>query len=132
MMELPGSFSGMRSSPMPQRGPEASQRTSFAIFISEPASVRSAPEANASASCAASASNLFGAETKGWPVISATRLATRTAYSGCVLSPVPRAVPLTLGQEISGWVSQLDHGIAHVRQALPHLLELAIGGTASC
>jgi fumarate hydratase, class II len=40
------------------------------------------------------------------------------------------AVPLTLGQEISGWVSQLDHGIAHVRQALPHLCELAIGGTA--
>jgi fumarate hydratase class II len=40
------------------------------------------------------------------------------------------AVPLTLGQEISGWVSQLDHGIAHVRQALPHLSELAIGGTA--
>jgi fumarate hydratase class II len=40
------------------------------------------------------------------------------------------AVPLTLGQEISGWVSQLDHGIAHVSQALPHLLELAIGGTA--
>jgi fumarate hydratase class II len=40
------------------------------------------------------------------------------------------AVPLTLGQEISGWVSQLDHGIAHVTQALPHLSELAIGGTA--
>jgi len=40
------------------------------------------------------------------------------------------AVPLTLGQEISGWVSQLDHGIVHVVQALPHLLELAIGGTA--
>ena len=40
------------------------------------------------------------------------------------------AVPLSLGQEISGWVSQLDHGIAHVRQALPHLSELAIGGTA--
>jgi fumarate hydratase class II len=40
------------------------------------------------------------------------------------------AVPLTLGQEISGWVSQLDHGIAHLRQALPHLSELAIGGTA--
>ena len=78
---------------MPLRGPEASQRTSFAIFMSEPASVRSAPEANASASCAASASNLFGAETKGWPVISATRFATRTAYSGCVLSPVPTAVP---------------------------------------
>ncbi len=40
------------------------------------------------------------------------------------------AVPLTLGQEISGWVSQLDHGIGHVQQALPHLYELAIGGTA--
>ncbi len=40
------------------------------------------------------------------------------------------AVPLTLGQEISGWVSQLDHGMEHVKQALPHLLELAIGGTA--
>src|ERR1019366_1158572 len=40
------------------------------------------------------------------------------------------AVPLTLGQEISGWVSQLDHGMEHVRQALPHLLELALGGTA--
>jgi len=40
------------------------------------------------------------------------------------------AVPLTLGQEISGWVAQLDHGMAHVAQALPHLLELAIGGTA--
>jgi fumarate hydratase class II len=40
------------------------------------------------------------------------------------------AVPLTLGQEISGWVSQLDHGLAHIKQALPHLSELAIGGTA--
>ncbi|MGE5345919.1 MAG: class II fumarate hydratase [Acidithiobacillales bacterium] len=40
------------------------------------------------------------------------------------------AVPLTLGQEISGWVSQVDHGIGHVQQALPHLYELAIGGTA--
>jgi fumarate hydratase class II len=40
------------------------------------------------------------------------------------------AVPLTLGQEISGWASQLDHSIAHVESALPHLRELAIGGTA--
>ncbi|TVQ96662.1 MAG: class II fumarate hydratase [Deltaproteobacteria bacterium] len=40
------------------------------------------------------------------------------------------ATPLTLGQEISGWVAQLDHGIAHVEQALPHLQELALGGTA--
>ncbi|HEY4956532.1 MAG TPA: class II fumarate hydratase [Caldimonas sp.] len=40
------------------------------------------------------------------------------------------ATPLTLGQEISGWVAQLDHGIAHIRDALPHLCELALGGTA--
>ena len=40
------------------------------------------------------------------------------------------AVPLTLGQAISGWVSQLDHGIEHVNDALPHLCELALGGTA--
>ena len=40
------------------------------------------------------------------------------------------AVPLTLGQEISGWVSQLDHSLAHVESAIPHLRELAIGGTA--
>ena len=40
------------------------------------------------------------------------------------------AVPMTLGQEISGWVSQLDHGLAHLEAALPHLDELALGGTA--
>jgi len=40
------------------------------------------------------------------------------------------ATPLTLGQEISGWVSQLDHGLAHLEAALPHLCELALGGTA--
>jgi fumarate hydratase class II len=40
------------------------------------------------------------------------------------------ATPLTLGQELSGYVSQLDHGITHVEAALPHLLELALGGTA--
>ncbi|HKD17732.1 MAG TPA: class II fumarate hydratase [Thermoanaerobaculia bacterium] len=40
------------------------------------------------------------------------------------------AVPMTLGQEISGWVSQLDHGVKHVEDALPHLQELALGGTA--
>ena len=40
------------------------------------------------------------------------------------------ATPLTLGQEFSGYVSQLDHGLAHVEGALPHLCELALGGTA--
>jgi fumarate hydratase class II len=40
------------------------------------------------------------------------------------------ATPLTLGQEFSGYVSQLDHGLAHIDAALPHLCELALGGTA--
>ena len=40
------------------------------------------------------------------------------------------ATPLTLGQEFSGYVAQLDHGAKHVRAALPHLFELALGGTA--
>ena len=40
------------------------------------------------------------------------------------------ATPLTLGQEFSGYVAQLDHGAKHVRDALPHLCELALGGTA--
>ena len=40
------------------------------------------------------------------------------------------ATPLTVGQEMSGWVSQLDHGIARVEATLPHLYELALGGTA--
>ena len=40
------------------------------------------------------------------------------------------ATPLTLGQEFSGYVAQLRHGQAHVQAALPHLSELALGGTA--
>jgi fumarate hydratase class II len=40
------------------------------------------------------------------------------------------ATPLTLGQEISGWAAQLSHADRHVRAALPHLCELALGGTA--
>ena len=40
------------------------------------------------------------------------------------------ATPLTLGQEFSGYVAQLEHALAHVTAALPHLSELALGGTA--
>jgi fumarate hydratase class II len=40
------------------------------------------------------------------------------------------ATPLTLGQEISGWVSQIDHGLAAVEATMPQLRELALGGTA--
>jgi fumarate hydratase class II len=40
------------------------------------------------------------------------------------------ATPLTLGQEFSGYVSQLDHGLRAIKNTLPHLAELALGGTA--
>lgn len=40
------------------------------------------------------------------------------------------AVPLTLGQEISGWATQVQNGIKRLEQTIPRLSELAIGGTA--
>lgn len=40
------------------------------------------------------------------------------------------ATPLTLGQEFSGYVAQLDHALRALRNTLPHLAELALGGTA--
>jgi fumarate hydratase class II len=40
------------------------------------------------------------------------------------------ATPVTLGQEFSGYASQIEHGIKRVENTLPHLRELAIGGTA--
>lgn len=40
------------------------------------------------------------------------------------------ATPLTLGQELSGYVSQLDHGLRALKNTLAHLSELALGGTA--
>ena len=40
------------------------------------------------------------------------------------------ATPLTLGQEFSGYVAQLDHARGHLERTLPHLYELALGGTA--
>ncbi len=40
------------------------------------------------------------------------------------------ATPLTLGQEISGWMAMLDHNLRHIDHSLAHLAELALGGTA--
>jgi fumarate hydratase class II len=40
------------------------------------------------------------------------------------------ATPLTVGQELSGYVSQIDHGIRAIKNTLAHLSELALGGTA--
>ncbi|MFI9557067.1 class II fumarate hydratase [Nonomuraea endophytica] len=40
------------------------------------------------------------------------------------------ATPVTLGQEFGGYAAQIEHGLARVRSALPHVLELPLGGTA--
>lgn len=40
------------------------------------------------------------------------------------------ATPITLGQEISGYVAQLNHGLKALKNTLPHLAEIALGGTA--
>jgi len=40
------------------------------------------------------------------------------------------ATPVTLGQEISGWVAQIDYGLMAIERALPDVYELALGGTA--
>jgi fumarate hydratase class II len=63
----------------------------------------------------------------------ATLDAKAKAFAGIVKigrTHLQDATPLTLGQEFSGYVSQLEHGEQHVRAALPHLCELALGGTA--
>ena len=87
MIDEPGSFSGRISSPRPARGPDASQRMSLAIFISDTASVLSAPLANTSASWAASAANLFGADTNGRPVSSAISAAAPVGELGVGVEP---------------------------------------------
>src|SRR3546814_8293098 len=92
MIGLPGSFSGRRSSPRPQRGPEPSSRRSLAILVRLTASTLSAPESSTIVSWVASASNLLGAVAKGRPVAVAASAAKSSAKPGGALSPVPTAV----------------------------------------
>jgi fumarate hydratase class II len=74
--------------------------------------------------------------TRVLPAVKALRdvLAEKAAAFGDVVkigrTHLMDATPLTLGQEISGWVAQLDHGSKHLESAVPHLAELALGGTA--
>ena len=93
MMEEPGSFSGMKISPRPSRGPEASQRTSLAIFIMSAASAFSAPWAKTSSSLLVRAWNLLGAVTNRFPVRLETSSATCSPKPFGAFSPVPTAVP---------------------------------------
>ena len=70
------------------------------------------------------------------PSVEALRLTLKTKaadFAGIVKigrTHLQDATPLTLGQEMSGWVAQLEHGLVHVVAAMPHLCELALGGTA--
>jgi len=55
------------------------------------------------------------------------------AFSGVVMvgrTHLQDATPVTLGQVISGWVAQLDQAVEAIGESLPHVCELAIGGTA--
>ena len=88
IMELTRPSVGRKSSPIPQCGPLPSQRMSFAILLSEHASVLNAPLASTTASRPPRASNLFGADTNGKPVSLAIAAVAITAYSGWVFKPV--------------------------------------------
>ncbi len=80
-------------SPIPDLGPEAIIRISFAILFKETATCFKAPCVSTNASCAAKASNLFLAVINGIFVKSAMYLATKTSYPLGVFKPVPTAVP---------------------------------------
>ena len=93
MIDEPGSLSGITISPKPARGPLAYRRTSLAIFIAMPPSVRSAALALTIASCADSAANLLCADVNGLPVACAMCFATSSPKRAGELMPVPTAVP---------------------------------------
>jgi fumarate hydratase class II len=66
-------------------------------------------------------------------VLRATLADKAVAFAGIVKigrTHLQDATPLTVGQEISGWVAQLEHGARAIRAALPAVYELALGGTA--
>src|SRR4029079_7989087 len=93
MIEEPGSFSGIRSSAKPARGPHAYQRTSLAIFMSAPARVRSDALTWTIASWADSGAHLVGDHANALPVSSAILRAAVSPNRGCAFRPVPTAVP---------------------------------------
>jgi fumarate hydratase class II len=66
-------------------------------------------------------------------VLRATLDAKSESFGGIVKigrTHLQDATPLTLGQEFSGYVAQLDHAARHIEDAMEHLSELALGGTA--
>ena len=132
MMDEPGSFSGIKISPNPSRGPLASQRTSFAIFIRLQASAFIAPCANTIASLEVSAWNLLEEVTKSLPVITLTCLATSTSNPTGALSPVPTAVPPSASSFRLGNVSAICALVLSIIARQPLISCENAMGTASC
>ena len=93
MIEEPGWRAGRRSSPSPQRGPEASRRMSLAILKSDTAMVRSAPLASTAASRAACASKWSAASRNARPVARERSAIARSGKPAGRFRPVPTAVP---------------------------------------
>ena len=93
MIDEPFCNSGSAISDRPVRGPEPISARSWAIFVSETATTLSAPESSTSASRLACASNGSAGGSAETFVASAIRARTPAANSGCVLRPVPMAVP---------------------------------------
>ena len=116
MIELPGCSDGSEISPMPQRGPEASQRRSLAILLSDTAIVFSAPLVSTAASLAAMRLEVVRA-----PARTGARCAppcgamTASAKPGGAFRPVPTAVPPS--------ASSASRGRAACRRSMP-LLDL--------
>jgi uncharacterized protein (TIGR00645 family) len=98
------------SSPIPLRGPLASQRTSLAIFIRLAARVLSAPWACTSASTLAMASNLLGAVTNGRPVSCASSAAPPQRSLWARSGPCPP--PCRPGPAGTGGARRRAHGLA--------------------
>ena len=114
---------------MPTRGPVPIIARSLAIFESETATTLSAPDSSTSASRLPCASNGSSGAPISSPVASESSPRTFSANCGCVLRPVP--VPVTLGQEFSGYAAQIRLGRARVADALPRVAQIPLGGTAT-
>ena len=132
MMELPGSFSGMFSSPMPHRGPLASNRMSLAIFMRLAARAFSAPWANTRASLLVSAWNLLASGVKSTPVMARSRPHTISSYPLGALRPVPTAVPPMASLVSSGRAARSIRQGASTSSRQPETSWANFRGVASC
>ena len=132
MMEEPGSFSGMKISPSPHRGPEASQRTSLAIFMRFAARAFKAPWEKVRASLAVSAWNLLGAVRKGRPVSAAAASAAASPNPAGAFSPVPTAVPPRASSYRPSREARIMSRPCSTMERQPLISCPKVMGTASC